>query len=138
MPEALKTFFSPALVRRLASDVERVHPAFPTAQFVKDATRGLSALELLDRGRHIGRALARHLPADYRDALHVLLRSLGPRHATDEIVGVGMAPFYYLPHVVFVAERGLDDFDESMRAQYELTKRFTAEWSIRPFIARDP
>jgi 3-methyladenine DNA glycosylase AlkC len=39
---------------------------------------------------------------------------------------------------MFVAERGLDHFDVSMRAQYELTKRFSAEASVRPYIARDP
>jgi 3-methyladenine DNA glycosylase AlkC len=49
-----------------------------------------------------------------------------------------MAPFFYLPHVLFVAEHGLHHFDVSMRAQYELTKRFSAESSIRPYIARYP
>ena len=49
-----------------------------------------------------------------------------------------MAPFIYLPFTMFVAEHGLDHFDLSMRAQYELTKRFSAEASIRPYIARDP
>lgn len=49
-----------------------------------------------------------------------------------------MAPFFYLPHTMFVAEHGLDRFDVSMRAQYELTKRFSAEASIRPYIARFP
>ena len=68
----------------------------------------------------------------------MLLASLGPEHASDELLGVGMAPFFYLPHTLFVAERGLDHFDLSMRAQYELTKRFSAEASIRPYIARDP
>jgi hypothetical protein len=72
----------------------------------------------------------------------VLLRSLGPEHASDEPsdeqAGSGMAPFYYLPHTLFVAEHGLDHFELSLRAQYELTKRFTAEFSIRPYIARDP
>jgi 3-methyladenine DNA glycosylase AlkC len=53
-------------------------------------------------------------------------------------MGVGMAPFFYFPHTVYVAERGLDHFDLSMRAQYELTKRFSAEASIRPYIARYP
>ena len=138
MADALKTFFSTALVRRLANDISRVHPAFPTAAFVNTATRGLDALELLDRGRHIAAALATHLPPRYPDAIDVLLRSLGPEHATDELAGVGMAPFFYLPHLAFVADRGLDDFDLSMRAQYELTKRFTAEGSIRAFIASDP
>ena len=68
----------------------------------------------------------------------MLVRSLGPEHASDELVGAGMAPFFYLPHVLFVAERGLDHFDESMQAQYELTKRFSAESSIRPYIAKYP
>ncbi len=138
MADALKTFFSDALVRRLAADVARVHPKFPVDPFVADACAGLDRLELLDRGRHIGRALAAHLPQSYPEAIEVLLRSLGPEHASDELMGAGMAPFFYLPHVLFVAERGLEHFDVSMRAQYELTKRFSAESSIRPYIARDP
>jgi 3-methyladenine DNA glycosylase AlkC len=136
--DTLKVFFSPSLVRRLAADLQKAHPSFPTSRFVKDACAGLDDLELLDRGRHISRALGKHLPQSYSDAIDVLLRSLGPEHASDELVGVGMAPFFYLPHTIFVAERGLDDFDVSMQAQYELTKRFSAESSIRPYIARHP
>ncbi len=138
MADALKTFFSPTLVSRLAADLSRAHPSFPVRAFVRDACEGLETLELLDRGRHIARALGRHLPPAYPDALDVLLESLGPEHPTDELVGAGMAPFFYLPHLLFVADRGLDHFDLSMRAQYELTKRFSAESSIRSYIARDP
>src|SRR4029453_18863515 len=134
----LKQFFSPALVRRLADDVARVFPGFDRRAFVARACGGPAALELLDRGRHISRALARHLPADYPAAIDVLLASLGPEHASDELLGVGMAPFFSLPHTLFVAEHGLDHFEVSMRAQCELTKRFSAESSIRPYIARDP
>jgi 3-methyladenine DNA glycosylase AlkC len=138
MADALKTFFSRPVVRRLAADVARVHAGFPSARFVKDACAGLDALELLDRGRHIAKALATHLPSSYPEAIDVLLRSLGPEYATDELVGAGMAPFFYLPHTLFVAECGLGHFDLSMRAQYELTKRFSAESSIRAYIAADP
>src|ERR671910_3033443 len=138
MAEPLKLFFSPELVRRLSADIERAHQAFPARDFVRQACAGLDKLELMDRGKHVSRVLAAHLPQSYPEAIEVLLRSLGPEHATDELVGVGMAPFYYLPHVLFVAERGLEHFDLSMRAQYELTKRFSAEFSIRPYITRDP
>jgi 3-methyladenine DNA glycosylase AlkC len=138
MASTLKGFFSPALVRRLAAELAHVHPGFPERSFVRRANSGLEALELLDRGRHIARVLAAHLPPDYPDAVAVLLRSLGPEHATDELLGAGMAPFFYFPHTVFVAEHGLEHFDLSMRAQYELTKRFSAEASIRPYIARYP
>jgi 3-methyladenine DNA glycosylase AlkC len=118
--------------------MSRAHPRFPAARFVTDSCNGLEALELLDRGRHIARALGAHLPPSYPDAIDVVLRSLGPEHATDELLGVGMAPFFYLPHTIFVADRGLAHFDLSMRAQYELTKRFSAESSIRAYIAADP
>lgn len=137
MAEPLKAFFSPQLVRRLAGDIARVHPAFQTRAFVRDASKGLDGLELLDRARHITRALTNHLPPSYPSAVDVLLRSLGPEVGSDENVGAGMAPFYYLPHTMFVAEHGLEHFDLSMHAQHELTRRFTAEFSIRHFIARD-
>ena len=51
-----------------------------------------------------------------------------------------MDAFRFLPFGLFVAERGLDDahFDASMKAQYEITKRFTSEFSIRAFFERHP
>ena len=133
----LKQFFSPALVGRLADDVARVYPKFDWRAFVSEACKGLAALELLDCGKHISRALAQHLPSDYPRAIEVLLASLGPNRQR-RAVGVGIAPFFYLPHTLFVAEHGLDHFDVSMSAQYELTKRFSAEGSIRPYIAAHP
>lgn len=138
MAEPLKTFFSRELVQVLARDVTRAYPRFPSRAFSKEASEGLDTLELLGRAKQIAGALATHLPSDYREALGILLRSLGPEHTKEELVGVGMAPFYYLPHTLFVAERGLSHFDLSMRAQYELTKRFTAEAAIRPYIAKGP
>ena len=137
MADALKHFYSPDLVRRLAGDIRRVAPSFPSGSFTTAAVRGLDELELLDRARHIASALADSLP-EYPEAVEILLRSLGPEHAKDELVGVGMEPFFYMPHSIFVAERGLDHFELSMRAQYELTKRFSAESSIRPYIAKYP
>jgi 3-methyladenine DNA glycosylase AlkC len=43
-----------------------------------------------------------------------------------------------MPQNDFVARYGLDDFDISMRALYEMTKRFTAEGAIRAFIQKYP
>lgn len=138
MAEPLKTFFSGSLVRRIGRDIARAYPAFDVRGFTRVATRGLDDLELLDRGKQIARALAAYLPPDYPAAIGILLESLGPEHAHDELTGAGMAPFFYLPHTLFVAEYGLDHFDLSMQAQHALTRRFTAESSVRPFIARYP
>jgi len=134
----LKSFFDRRVVEEIAAAVSRVHPKFDRRDFVADATRGLSRLELLARGIHVAAALHRHLPADYEAAVDVLVRSLGPEIDGNELAGQGMTPFLYLPHVAFVRDHGVEHFEASMRANHALTRRFTAEWSIRPFLDRWP
>ena len=135
MAEPLKNAFGPSVPKQIAEMIAAVLPAFPAQAFLKDALAGYEPLALLARGRHIAEALARHLPDDFAAASDILVASLGPRLARTE--NNGMAPFLYLPHTIYVSTYGLDHFEPSMRALYELTRRFTAEMAIRPFIARD-
>lgn len=136
MAEPLKNQYGPEIPRRIAAMIGAVWPAFPAEAFVADALHGFEALELLPRARQISHALRRHLPADAAQAIELLIASLGAPLVRTE--GNGMAPFLYLPHVYFVAEHGLDHFELAMRAQHALTQRFTAEFSIRPFLQRHP
>lgn len=132
MAEPLKRFFDTRLIRDIAESLHGAYPRLDVRRFVTDATRGLEALELVARGGHVADVMYRHLPQDFKTAADILERSLGPE--LDRTEGFGMAPFRYLPHVVFVGRHGLGDFEPAMRLQYELTKRFSAEWSIRPFL----
>lgn len=116
--------------------ISRTFHAFDQDAFVSDALDGYEALDLMARGWKIAHALHRHLPGDYEAAVAILIDSIGPK--LDETGDFGMAPFLYLPHVCFVAAYGLDHFEASMRAQYELTQRFSAEFSIRAFLERHP
>ncbi|MEX2282679.1 MAG: DNA alkylation repair protein [Gemmatimonadota bacterium] len=136
MAEPLKNFFSPKIATRIADMIAAVSPVFQAKAFVADAVRGLDALELVPRGWHIAHALHRHLPPDFESAAAILKASLGPRLAATE--GNGLAPFLYLPHVLFTAEYGIDDLETALDLQYELTRRFSAEYSIRVFIERYP
>lgn len=120
----------------LAHNIGLVHPAFPSAAFQRAALKGIAPRAILQRGQHLARVLREHLPADYDDAINVLLRSLTPPLTRTDELGLGV--FFYLPHICFVAEFGLESFETSMRAQYELTRRFSAEFSIRPFLIRYP
>lgn len=136
MAEPLKARYGPEIPRRIAAMIERVHPVFPTRAFVAQALRGYEDLELMPRARHVARAMADHLPPDYPTALDVVLRSLGP--PIEAGTGNGMAPFLYLPHVFWVADAGLDHLDDSVRAMHAITRRFTFEFGIRPFVERYP
>ena len=135
MAEALRNHFDERVPRTIAAQIAAVWPGFDDAAFMRDVRQGYDTLGLMDRGRHIARALRGHLPNTYAEALDVLLRSIGERPESVEGDG-GMASFLYLPHVQFVEEFGLDDFERSIRALYLLTQRFTGEFSIRPFIQR--
>lgn len=136
MAEPLKNQFGPEIPRRIARMIGAQHASFPQRDFVADALRGYEELDLMARGRHLANTLRQHLPRDYAAAIEILLASLGPKPESTDLQG--MAPFLYLPHVVFVSEFGLDHFELSMRAQYELTQRFTAEFSIRAYLQRHP
>lgn len=134
MAEPLKNQFGVEIPGNIARMISRIVPAFERDAFVREVLDGYEALDLMSRGWKIARTLRRYLPENYPDAIEILIESLGPK--LNQTEGQGMAPFLYLPHVCFVAEYGLDHFEVSMLAQYELTQRFTAEFSIRPFLER--
>lgn len=136
MAEPLKNHFGPNIPHTIAEMIRRVHPTFPRDAFIAEVLAGYDALELLPRGRQIAHTLRRHLPEHYPTACEILLQSLGPRLNHTE--SNGMAPFLYLPHVLLVAEYGLEHFEASMAAQYQLTQRFTAEFSMRAYLERYP
>ena len=136
MAEPLKNSFGPDVPVWISDRIERVLPDFDREAFLRVALDGYDELELTPRARHISKALAQLLPADRDHAIRIIIDSLGPEIGSNELTG--MESFRYLPFVFFVADEGLDCFETSMRAQYELTKRFTAEFSIRAFLERDP
>lgn len=128
----------------LAHNLALAHPEFDAAGFRTVALAGLAPLGILHRGAHLAAAMRRFLPADFEAAAEVILRSLTPPLIATSDLGLGV--FFYLPHVSFAAQFGLDPahnagrdpFPAAMRLQYELTRRFSAEFSIRPFLIAQP
>lgn len=136
MAEKLKRLLNAQVVRAIAKDLRRAHPPFRDGPFVKACLARLDELELTQRAWHIADAMYRYLPQPFPAAAGVLVDSLGPElERSDQF---GLAPLRYMPHVFFVQKYGLEDFETSMRVQYELTKRFSAESSIRAFLVRYP
>lgn len=140
----LKALLDREAINCLAHNLALVQPEFDHRAFRRTALAGLDPLSILQRGQHLARALRTHLPPVYDDAVAILLRSLTPPRRSSAEAGLG--GFFYLPHVCFVASYGIDPahnagrdpFETAMHAQYELTRRFTAEFSIRAFLIRWP
>lgn len=134
MGEPLKNQFGPPVVHRLGGEIAAVYPSFDRRGFERDALLGFEGLELLDRGRHLGRVLQRYLPQDFAAAVDVLLATL----PAEKVPAGGMASFYYMPHTELVRQFGVPHLEASLRALHALTQVFTAEFAIRPFLDAHP
>lgn len=138
----LKHLLGSEAIECLSRNISTVYSGFAAEDFRTAALNGLEPLGILERGKKLARALWQHLPQDFGVATDILLESLTPPIA--DTSNIGLAPFFYLPHVCYIAEYGLDathnngcdPFELAMKAQHALTQRFSAEFSIRPFVIR--
>lgn len=128
----LNTLLDEKAVNYLAKNIKLFHDDFEAEKFIAESLQDITELSLMDRGRKIAAVLHQYLPQPYKKSLDILLQTF--TEARYEAEEFGLAEFFYLPHSFFIAEYGLGDFEISMQAQYELTQRFTAEFSIRPFL----
>jgi len=136
MATPLKEGLNEAAVTRLAKNLQRAYPAFKVRAFVREVVPGLAVLELKDRVAHVASVLPKYLPEEYREALKVLLL------AQDGWVrgkkGDSLGGFASWPIFDFIQNEGLAHFSSSMDALARLTSLFTAEFAVRPYIARYP
>lgn len=136
----LKLVLDKPAVNQLGENIKYVYEQFDTEGFKKESLKDIEPLSLTQRSEKIAHTLRNYLPENYSDALQILLDSLTP--PLDKTSDNGLAGMFYMPHCHFIAAYGIDKkynnnkdpFKISMRAQYELTQRFTCEFSIRPFI----
>lgn len=138
MAEALKDRFGPEVAGWVAERIGAAEPRFPREAFLADALDGFDGRELTARSRAIAEALWVHLPGGFPEAARTIATALGPELEGDTIEGAGMETFRYLPYVQLVAAHGVGHFETAMDLQHALTRRFTAEFSIRAFIEAEP
>jgi len=121
-------------VQKIAGDILQIYSEFKAEPFAAEICSRLEVLSFNDRAILIAETLHKYLPKDYPEAMNILLQSFGPELEADELSGFEI--FYYMPHCFFVSKYGTDPeyFDISLKALYEITKRFSSESPIRPFL----
>jgi len=142
MPEPFKNFFNPTMISQMGHHLARDNPHFDVHGFVETACNGLESLELKQRSNHIRDSLLTTLPADHRTACQMMLGSLHPVEdaelGQETMDNLGIRGWAIMPMADVVAMRGIQDFDFSLDVLAQLTKRFSAEFAIRPFFIHDP
>ncbi|MGJ8529575.1 DNA alkylation repair protein [Maritalea sp.] len=141
MPEPFKNFFNLALITNMAELLDKAASTFEREKFLVLASNNLDALELKERSNQIRDALIATLPNDIVQAGPILIATLGSEAPIDGGVTKeredGLSGFAIMPMADFVAAIGLNDIKTSFGVLEELTKRFSAEFAVRPFIIAD-
>jgi 3-methyladenine DNA glycosylase AlkC len=134
--QPFKYYYGAELAQQLAGRIQTVYPSFDAGAFVARIAGQVESLELKARVSVIAAALREYLPPAYPEALDILRSMLGPE-LTDE-QGMFNEGYHLMPVAHFVEIYGIEDFDASLPMLYEITKRFSSEFAIRPFLVRYP
>lgn len=133
----LKDHFDRQLIVGIGHRISAVCDGFDEAGFVTASlTEDWEELSLTQRSRAIADALWSTLSMPAIDALDVLTAALPPE--LDGSAGVLNEGFELWPFGDLIATHAVDELDAGLEACRELTKRFTAEFAIRPFLRRYP
>lgn len=132
----LKFWFDKELALILSDRIQEIYPSFGQQQFVKAVDQQVQSLELKDRVEVISDLLHAHLTNSYPKNVEILIQILGPENVDE----TGMFTNYYwvMPIAKYIEKYGLNDFDLSLQAIEEITKRNTGEYAIRPYLEHYP
>lgn len=132
----LKFWFDKELAELLSDKIQKIHLDFNQKEFVQTVDKKVQNLELKDRVEVIADQLHTNLTNSYRENIKVLLQILGPENPQE----TGMFTNYYwiMPIAKYVEKYGLDNFEISVNAIAEITKRNTGEYAIRPYLEHNP
>jgi len=137
-PIKLKEYFGSNLAALLVEKIGPVEPSFDGNSFLRRINKTIRDLELKAKVGLIADELKHHLMPDhdFPKALNTLLQILGPENPNE--TGMFKTGYWLMPVAKFVELYGLEHYDISMHAIYEITKRHTGEYAVRPYIEKAP
>ena len=130
-----KDWFDKDAALMLAEQLSRVYPEFQSERFIRLALENLLDLEFKARVQQFAAALKETLPHDIPKALQVLTQSLPQPLPNCESPTDGWLQW---PVGEFIALYAVDHFEAATEAMIELTRRFSSEFAVRPFVEKYP
>jgi len=136
MAKKFKDYYDLDCAGLIAGKIAEVWPDFNKGQFVSTLAKTLEDKEFYARQDAFVDAFETFMPDDYGKTISIFQQILGPELKTTE--GMFTYGWWLWPVGRYVERHGTRDFHISMNFIYELTKRFTGEFAIRPLIAQNP
>lgn len=133
---SITQWFGANLAELLSEKILEIYPDFDSTQYIKKIKKECQKLGYTERVELHANVLKELLPQQYPAAIKILTAILGKENPNE----TGMFTEYYwiMPIGKFVEKYGLDDFEISIKAIEEITKRNTGEYAIRAYIRKYP
>ena len=145
MAEPLKNLLDVTTVHAMARHLSRSCHDFRVETFVRMASAGLDDLAFKARAMQLADALQASLPTDFGLAADALEGALAPAGADDfdepealQTSEHGLAGWPVWAMAEHIARHGQAQPERALQALHAMTRRFTAEFAIRPFIVNHP
>ena len=136
-PFLIRDVYSKEVVHKIATNLKNAYTEFDQKGFLDFVFEQLDEQTYSERKESLTNALIHYLPNDYEQSIGILLEVTPPPYETEEISDT-LGRFYVSCFTNYISKLGLDAYDISVHALYEMTKSFSSEWDIRPFILKYP
>ena len=134
--KSITKWFGENLAELFGDKIVNVYKDFDKTRYIKTIKKNCKDLGYTKRIELHADILREFLPEPYSEAIKILIAILGEENPNE----TGMFTNYYwvMPIGKFIEKYGLENFDASIKAIEEVTKRNTGEYAIRPFIREYP
>lgn len=136
MAKKFKDYYDANTARLIADKILDERPDFNSAGFVKFISNTIVDREFLERQDVFVDALVKYLGDDHCENIRLFQNILGPELQTD--TGMFTHGYWLWPIGRYIERYGVECHKTAIRCIYELTKRFTGEFAIRPILAKYP
>ncbi len=138
MPEdrSITQYFGDNLAELLSEKIKLVYKDFDSKTYIENIREKCVNLGYTKRIELHAEELKQLLPSAYAESVKILMQILGEENPNE--TGMFKEFYWIMPVGKFVEKYGLDNFDISIKAIAEITKRNTGEYAIRPFIRKYP
>lgn len=134
--KSITKWFGDNLAKLLADKINTVYKNFNSEEYIETIKRESKDLGYTKRIELHADVLRKYLPQSYPKAVKILVDILGEENPNE--TGMFTNFYWVMPIGKFVEKYGLDDFEVSIQAIEEITKRNTGEYAIRPYIRKYP
>jgi len=136
MGKKFKEYYDSDCAKLLSQKILKVTNNFASNEFIDHISRNIVDKEFSERQEIFAGAFESFIDGDYEDKISVFFKILGPELEKPE--GMFTDGWWLWPIGKYVELYGVKNPKLSLEFIYEMTKRFTGEFAMRPLISENP